>query len=116
MHNQISSPNDTPSMAGINKFYARQICQYLLTSFAVLPFAEHISLLNDDLQEPCQLIRHIAEWAWNETSNKIDRKCEGRDSELSRLIEIFLTLNFDLTQNSLHFVSKITSDGHVIHI
>ena len=48
-------------MAGINKFYARQICRYLLTSFAVLPFAEHISLLNDDLQEPSQIIRHFAE-------------------------------------------------------
>lgn len=35
---------------------------------------------------------------------------------MSRVIEIFLTLNFDLTQNSSHFVSKITSDGHVIHI
>ena len=93
MHAQsdkLTMPNDTSSMTGINKFYARQIRQYLLTSFAVLPFAEHISLLNDDLQEPCQLIRHIAEWAWNETSNKIDRKWEGRDSELSRLIEIFL--------------------------
>ena len=103
-------------MAGINKFYARQICRYLLTSFAVLPFAEHISSLNYDKQEPSQIIRHIAEWAWNVTSNKRDGKWEGRDSELSRVIEIFLTLNFDLTQNSSHFVSKITSDGHVIHI
>lgn len=78
MHNQISLPNDTPSMAGINKLYARQICGYLLTFFAVLPFAEHISLLNDDLQETCQIIRHIAEWAWNVTSNKIDVGREGQ--------------------------------------
>lgn len=116
MHNQVSSPKDTPSMAGINKFYARQICHYLLTSFAVLPFAEHISLLNDDLQESSQIIRHIAEWAWNGTSNKIDRKWEGRDSELSRVIEIFSIMNFDLRQNSSHFVSKITFDGHIKQI
>ena len=61
MHAQPDKLTNWYNMAGINKFYARQICRYLLTSFAVLPFAEHISLLNDDLQESSQIIRHFAE-------------------------------------------------------